>query len=95
MEDQWQASPPEILGYIMAGLRAEEKPIDPWLEIQELARVDPACRNAVDAVRYGRMSVQDAALALALCQTKRAIELQERAVELLRLMPMPPILAPR
>ncbi|MDR6389262.1 hypothetical protein [Paraburkholderia phenoliruptrix] len=94
MNEQWNALPSEMLGSAVDTSRTGEQRIDVWGEIQELAKVDPACRQAVDAVRYGRMTVQDAALALALCQTKRAMALHDQAVEFLKLAPMPPIVMP-
>lgn len=91
MEERYSAVSPEFMAYLLDGMRSEEQRIDPWEEIQKLARVDPACGNAVDQVRYGRMSKEEATLWLALYQTKRAMTLHERSVELLKLMPMPPI----
>jgi len=65
VNEQYSAVPPELLAYLMSNMKAEHQPkVDPWVEIQELARVDPACRNAVLEVQCGRMSIQDAALAL-------------------------------
>jgi len=92
--ERWTELSPETATSVLANLRADERASDPWQQIIDLARVDPACRQAVDAVRYGRMSIQEATLALALCQTKRAMALHEQAVELLKLMPMPPIVIP-
>lgn len=90
MNKEWRSLPTENLYRALGALKDEPQP-DPWMEIQELAKVDPACRQAVDAVRFGRMSVQDAALALALCQTKRAMMVHDEAAKLLRLMPMMPL----
>jgi hypothetical protein len=87
--------PSKLLAHMMDSMKAEDRPkVDHWAEIQELARIDPACRNAVLAVQAGRMSIQESALALALIQTKRAMELRDGAVEFLRLAPMPPIVIP-
>jgi hypothetical protein len=74
---------------VLANLLAEEQAPDPWQQIVDLARVDPACRQAVDAARYGRMSMQDAALALALVQTKQAMKAHEMATDWLKLNPAP------
>lgn len=89
MDEQYQSLPIEMLMRAFGSMQSEDRRIDPWQEIQELARVDPACARAVDCVRYGRMSMQEAALWLALYQTQRAIKLQQMATDWLKLNPAP------
>lgn len=88
MNDEWQSLPTETL-YRALGALKDEPQTDPWHEILELARIDPCCQRAVDCVRYNQMTKEEAALWLAVYQTKLAMELHERACELLRSMPSP------
>ncbi|CAN7641159.1 hypothetical protein [Paraburkholderia terricola] len=68
---------------------AEENPEDPWEEILNLAMHDPCVRQAVDMVRCRGMSVIDAALLLALAQSKRVAILQDELVKARMLAPFP------
>jgi hypothetical protein len=74
-------------------IKAEENPEDPWEELIKLARHDPYVARAVDMVRYHGMSVGDACTHLALYQTRRAMMLQEQAVEWLKINPAPLIVS--
>ena len=68
---------------------AEENPGDPWEELLKLAMHDPVVRRAVDMVRYRGMSIGDACIHLALYQTRRAMMLQEQAIDWLKINPAP------
>ncbi|HEX8894393.1 MAG TPA: hypothetical protein VF783_13775 [Terriglobales bacterium] len=92
--EQYSAVPPEFMAYLMGVKPIDEPRIDPWQEIEKLALVDPYCRTAVDLVRYGRMTKEEATSWLAVDQTRRAMKLQEKAIDLLKVMPLPPILVP-
>ena len=70
-------------------IKAEENPEDPWQELLKLAMHDPVVRRAVDMVRYRGMSIGDACAHLALYQTRRAMMLQEQAIEWLKINPAP------
>jgi hypothetical protein len=70
-------------------IKAEENPEDPWQELLKLAMHDPVVRRAVDMVRYRGMSIGDACAHLALYQTRRAMTLQEQAIEWLKINPAP------
>ena len=70
-------------------LKAHNNPEDPWEELLDLAMHDPCVRQAVDMVRCRGMSVVDAALHLALAQTKRVAILQEELLKARLLAPFP------
>jgi hypothetical protein len=70
-------------------IQPEEPREDPWEELLNLARYDPYVARAVDMVRYRGMSVGDACIHLALYQTRRAMELQNMATNLLKSQPAP------
>jgi hypothetical protein len=72
-----------------AALKIEESPEDPWQELLKLASVDPVVMRAVDMVRYRGMSIGDACAHLALYQTRRAMMLQEQAIDWLKINPAP------
>jgi hypothetical protein len=74
-------------------IKAEENPEDPWEELLKLARHDPYVARAVDMVRFGGMSVGDACMHLALYQTRRAMMLQEQAIDWLKINPAPLIVS--
>jgi hypothetical protein len=70
-------------------IKAEENPEDPWEELLKLAMHDPVVARTVDMVRYRGMSIGDACMHLALYQTRRAMTLQEQAVNWLKINPAP------
>lgn len=76
-----------------AALKAEESPEDPWQELLKLADVDPAVSRVVDMVRYHGMAVGDACAFLALYQTRRAMMLQEKMINLYDRMPISIVLS--
>lgn len=74
-------------------VKAEEILEDPWEELVKLARQDPYVARTVDMVRYRGMSIGDACAHLALYQTRRAMMLQEQAIEWLKTNPAPLIVS--
>lgn len=70
-------------------VKAYDNPEDPWEELLKLAMHDPCVKQAVDMVRYRGMSVLDAALHLALAQTKCVAALQDELVKARMLAPFP------
>jgi hypothetical protein len=74
-------------------IKAEENPEDPWEELLKLAMHDLVVRRAIDMVRYRGMSIGDACMHLALYQTRRAMTLQDQAIDWLKINPAPLIVS--
>jgi len=64
-----------------------------WQQIVELARDDPAAYHAVRMVRYRSMSIEEAALHLAINQTKGIAVLREELSKAMRYS-VRPVVAP-
>ncbi|MFM0163888.1 hypothetical protein PQR39_26175 [Paraburkholderia sediminicola] len=70
-------------------VKAHNNPEDPWEELLDLAMHDPCVRQAVDMVRHRGMSVSEAALHLALAQTKLVATLRQELINARMLAPFP------
>lgn len=68
-------------------VKAEDNIEDPWEELLKLAKDDPCVKWAADMVRYRGMSVGEAALHLALAQSKCVAIMRDELIKSRMLAP--------